>query len=247
MPFTFAHPLAVIPLRKNRYFDFSALVVGSMSPDFEYFIHFRPYQVYGHSIVGQVLYNLPLVFVVLLVWHYVLKKQVIINLPKPYCTGYSNLLEKKWKINSIKSLVVLIYSALIGMLSHLLWDSFTHVDGFCVTRIAFLSQNINLINYKIPIYKILQHGSTVIGLTIIILYLLRNKECPSKKGIIKVSKISKFKFWTGILIIDIIMAGIVIILNKDFTIGRIVVSFISGGFIAAIIISLLTKRMQEYA
>lgn len=52
MPFTFAHPAAVLPLgvKKTKYIDFTALVIGSMAPDFEYFIHFKPYQEYGHTI-----------------------------------------------------------------------------------------------------------------------------------------------------------------------------------------------------
>src|SRR5581483_12465816 len=36
VPFTLAHPAAVLPLRR-RGLVFSALVVGSMAPDFEYF------------------------------------------------------------------------------------------------------------------------------------------------------------------------------------------------------------------
>ncbi|AIK36171.1 hypothetical protein BG07_3819 [Bacillus pseudomycoides] len=50
MPFTFAHPAAVIPFcKKQRYVSVTALVLGSMVPDFEYFLHFRPYGVIGHT------------------------------------------------------------------------------------------------------------------------------------------------------------------------------------------------------
>lgn len=43
LPLTFAHPAAVLPFsRKSKYIHFSALVLGSMAPDFEYFLRGRP-------------------------------------------------------------------------------------------------------------------------------------------------------------------------------------------------------------
>ena len=39
MPLTFAHPAAILPFsRKSKYINFSAIVFGSMAPDFEYFL-----------------------------------------------------------------------------------------------------------------------------------------------------------------------------------------------------------------
>ena len=41
MPFTLAHPIAVLPFSRCRYCHFPALVIGSLSPDFVYFLHGR--------------------------------------------------------------------------------------------------------------------------------------------------------------------------------------------------------------
>ena len=41
MPFTLAHPVAVLPFSRCRYCHFPALVIGSLSPDFVYFLHGR--------------------------------------------------------------------------------------------------------------------------------------------------------------------------------------------------------------
>jgi hypothetical protein len=62
MPFTFAHPVVVLPLGKiwGKLFSLTGLVLGSMAPDFIYFIHFRPDSGYGHCIQGFFLLNLPL-------------------------------------------------------------------------------------------------------------------------------------------------------------------------------------------
>lgn len=62
MPFTFAHPAIVLSfgIKKTKYLDLTALVIGSMAPDFEYFIYF----------------NLPIVFIVAYIYQCILKEVV---------------------------------------------------------------------------------------------------------------------------------------------------------------------------
>lgn len=72
---------------------------------------------------------------------------------------------KTWKI------IVFSYSALLGMLTHVIWDSFTHQNGYMVTNLRFLSQTFTLFGFHIPIYKFLQHGSTLLGITLIFGYM----------------------------------------------------------------------------
>lgn len=56
MPLTFAHPAAILPFsRQSKYIHFSALVLGSMAPDFEYFLRGRPVGEIGHSFTGFLL------------------------------------------------------------------------------------------------------------------------------------------------------------------------------------------------
>lgn len=247
MPFTFAHPSAVLPfiIKKNKDFDFTALIVGSMSPDFEYFIHLRPYQVYGHTILGQLYYNLPLVFTVSIVWHYILKEKIIENLPSPFNKYYINLVMNGWKLTSIKSLVIFIYSAFIGMATHIIWDSFTHSSGYFVTKINFLSQSIYFLKFNIPIYKILQHGSTIIGLSIFILYLLKIQQKNFTIKIVDNNKSSKFLFWISIVVINFTFITLVSFFKDDYRIGSIIVEIISGGFLSATIVSLLAKIQES--
>lgn len=242
MPFTFAHPSTILPMRKKKNYDFTALLVGSMSPDFEYFIHFRPYQVHGHTILGLFYYNLPLVLIVSIIWHYILKEQLIKNLPKPYCTYYFYLTINKWKITSIKSFVIFIYSALIGMITHLLWDGFTHANGYFVSKISILSHNINLLSFEIPIYKMLQHGSSVIGLTILIIYLRGVQQKNLVNEIFNINKFSKCIYWISIAVLDFTLVALVNILKEDFRIGSIITGIISAGFISAIIVSILVNN-----
>lgn len=242
MPFTFAHPVAVLPLgiKKNKYFDFTALFLGSMAPDFEYFIHFEPYQLYGHTILGQLFYNLPLVLVVSYIYHYVLKESIIFNLPKPYCGYYYYMVKTRWKLNSIRAFITFVYSALIGMFTHLIWDSFTHKSGYFVTKIVIINNSISLMDYDVPIYKILQHGSTIIGLLILLVYLFRIQD-KNTSYYIEISGVSKTIFWISFLVLYLFISIGIIVVSKDFSLGRIVVGSISAGFISITIISFIDK------
>ncbi|HAT6805041.1 TPA: DUF4184 family protein [Citrobacter freundii] len=51
MPFTFTHPAVVIPIYHyvNRSLSLSALIIGSMAPDFVYFFLFSVTGALSHS------------------------------------------------------------------------------------------------------------------------------------------------------------------------------------------------------
>lgn len=251
MPFTFAHPAIVIPLKRNKTerFDVTALVLGSMAPDFEYFIRFKAHGVWGHTFIGFIFLNLPLVLVSALLWNYVIKKSFIYSLPKRMQPYFTLFLYKRWEIRSIKAFVNFVISAIIGMFSHVLWDSFTHADSFFVNRIPFLSECIDIFGMKIAIYKILQHGSTLIGFGIIFIYLYlmsRNK----KGSIPKVCVIKKIGYWVSILL----AALIIVIYRAFFTLdtlsfayyGIYIVSLISGLIIGIVSVSCCFEILKIY-
>lgn len=167
MPFTFfAHQAAVLPLKLARPARVSgtALVVGSMAPDFEYFLRGYPMGQIGHTLLGQLVFCLPLSLVVYWLITRVIAAPLAAQLPdlgdfhlrdyaalavQPRGRGY-------WGIVAL--------SALAGSVSHVVWDSFTHAHGpvaqaFPVMRVALLY----LHGTPVTTHKLLQHGSTVFG------------------------------------------------------------------------------------
>jgi len=75
MPFTLSHPAAVMPLRRIRFLEPLALVIGSMLPDVPYFLPGALANRFGetHTLRGSIVTDLPLgvllLVIVLLVRH----------------------------------------------------------------------------------------------------------------------------------------------------------------------------------
>jgi len=62
MPCTFSHPLAVVPLRRlcPERLNFTALIIGSMSPDFGNYIGQFPVANFAHTALGTLAVCLPM-------------------------------------------------------------------------------------------------------------------------------------------------------------------------------------------
>lgn len=62
MPFTTAYIAVILPLKKycTHVLSISSLAIGSMAPDFEYFIRMTLYGHYGHTLIGIFIFDIPL-------------------------------------------------------------------------------------------------------------------------------------------------------------------------------------------
>lgn len=244
MPFTLAHPAAVVPFvgRNTRYIDATALVLGTMAPDFEYFLRFKAYGVIGHTFTGFLYFNLPLVFIAATLWHFAIKKPFILSLPKRFGIVFINNYEEKWRPNNIFSLLVFIISALIGMGTHVLWDSFSHANAFFVTRIPILSKYVSIMGNRVGVYKIVQYGSALVGFVIILSYIYY-KSKNKKLDLPEQPKRRKIIYWLSIFEIALVILIIRAVLTLPtiklsyYYFGIYVVTFISGTIIGIIFTS----------
>lgn len=52
MPFTFSHPSIVLPLTylPKKWISLTGIVIGSLTPDFEYFLRMKIQSTYSHTI-----------------------------------------------------------------------------------------------------------------------------------------------------------------------------------------------------
>ncbi len=81
MPAICAHPVIAVPLTRYNL-CLSALIVGSMSPDFFYFFRVSHNAQFGHTLQGVFLFCLPVGLLVLWVFHRVLKSPLFSLLPQ---------------------------------------------------------------------------------------------------------------------------------------------------------------------
>jgi hypothetical protein len=167
MPFTAAHPAAILPLRRRLIF--SALVVGAMAPDFHYFITLRPGGVASHSLAGAFDLDRPLSLLALCVFHWVLKLPLISLLPEWHQQRLIRF-AVPFRLGPSKRFLCITVSLLAGIFSHLIWDSFTHGRGWTVQHVALLrSMPLQQVGIYRPMYNWLQHASTIIGLLILMI------------------------------------------------------------------------------
>src|SRR5580765_7324040 len=82
MPFTFSHPALVLPLIKARLkLSATGLIIGSMIPDFEYFIRMTDISKYSHTLTGIFWFDIPLALFVCFIYHLVVRNSLFDNLP----------------------------------------------------------------------------------------------------------------------------------------------------------------------
>jgi len=166
MPFTLAHPAVVVPLARlgPRVLVLSALVVGSMAPDFEYFVYLRPIRTIGHDFQGIWLQCVPAGLVCLAVFDLVLKHPLMQLLPDSIRLRLLPF-ETPTPLWPIASLLRIVLSIALGAFTHIAWDAFTHENGWVVCRVQFLSRTVLEHNGQpLKVYKLLQYVSTVVGL-----------------------------------------------------------------------------------
>jgi hypothetical protein len=124
MPFTLAHPAAVLPLRRWPQLDFAALVIGSVTPDFGYYLLLPDMRLETHSFAGSLETCLPAALLLVLLFH-ALKRPLCDTLPQPHRSALLPLALRPVSM-SPRALLAMAVSALLGIWSHLLWDAFTH-------------------------------------------------------------------------------------------------------------------------
>lgn len=186
MPWTFAHPAAVLPLRKycSVPYAFAALVCGSLSPDIGYYCNRFPMAIASHHFEGSIRYCMPLSIALLIVF-ILLHRSFFTLLPQPHRDVFLTNL-KKYRF-AWYHIFIWMVAALLGAWSHIAWDSFTHQSGWSVKQLPFLKQDIfhRKMTY-FPIYQVLQYASTVFGCMLFFFMYLKK---------VRQQKLSVFRFY----------------------------------------------------
>ncbi|GAA2791561.1 DUF4184 family protein [Kribbella solani] len=175
MPFTLAHPAAVLPLIR-RPLVASALVAGAVAPDLLYvgpLYRFATQHINGnftltltHELTSALWLDPLLALLLLAVFNLVLKRPLIALAPPAVAAR----LPESQRLGGIGLLWTAV-SAVPGALTHVIWDSFTHWDGYFVRRFpGFFRASVT---GAWDVNRILQYVSTVGGCIILAIWLYR--------------------------------------------------------------------------
>ena len=175
MPFTLSHAAAALPFKRYcpQRLDMLALMVGTITPDLAYYWRDFNLAAKAHTFGGSLVICLPLG----LTAFYLIRafsKDIGRVLTSPFDKLFESLKEAPSKP------ITIIASVLVGAWTHVIWDSFTHRNGSVVTRVPWMSEDVlGLIEIRpgpvfgfgngieIPFYSLLQHLSSVFGLTVL--------------------------------------------------------------------------------
>ncbi len=233
MPFTFSHPAAVLPLTylPKRWISITGLVIGSLVPDFEYFLRMRVYSSYSHTWMGLFWFDLPLTIILAFIFHLIVRDSLIDNLPKFLNRRLLVFKNFNWTRHFKENILIVIASILFGVATHILWDNFTHEHGQFVQSIEGLQNTFTIAGYLIPAYKILQHTSTIIGGLIIIFALFH-----LPKDISQTEKKSVFPFWLLVSMITLAVLAGRLLTGLDYRqYGNLIITMITGGLIGLVL------------
>jgi hypothetical protein len=194
MPFTLAHPAGALPLKwiKKGWFSTTGLVVGSMAPDYEYFLKQYPSPSLGETLWGALLFDLPLALIVALVFHLLVKRPLIRNLPQPFDHRLSGYAQTSFLSYLGKHWLVFVVSMLLGIATHFLLDWSTHPFKGPFGNTAF-TEVVTIGSLRTRPLIIAERTFDVVGTLVLFLLMMRlNKPAPD---CVKASAINKWAFW----------------------------------------------------
>jgi hypothetical protein len=169
MPFTLSHPAAAVPLRRwlGHRGDLVALIIGSMSPDFTYYVPVGIKRTPTHTFAALFWFCLPVGTVAYLVYDQLLKAPCAFLLPAGLRRRLGACAPRRL---DTARLVTIPFCVVLGAATHIVWDWFTHANpALPALRIPLFA----VLGHPITGHRVLQHVSTLGGAAILCLWLAR--------------------------------------------------------------------------
>ena len=160
MPFTVSHAAAVLPLQRLGL-PLTALMIGSMAPDFGYFFSPDASRQLTHSVAGLFIFALPFGLAVWLFYVALLEKATITLLSDRWHTRFAHT-DRVTPVLIVRACIAI----LIGAVTHLVWDDFTHRFTWSSRHFPFLLEPVPGFGW-LPVYHFLHGLSSVVGLVIL--------------------------------------------------------------------------------
>ena len=217
-----------------------------MTPDFEYFIRMKDYSRYSHTWSGVLWFDVPLGLILLFIFHDVARNTLIEYLPFSFNVRLSIFEKFNWNQYFKKNTIVVFISLIVGISSHLFWDSFTHDGGYFAESIPVLKDSIHVLNHNMSGALLFQYISSLIGAIVILIFILKFPEGQKTK------QPNILIFWLVVSAIMIFVLAVRLYLDSLLNHHKhedIIVTMISGALIGILSLSVFineNKKRQVY-
>ena len=242
MPFTFSHPAIVLPLMRlpRKWVSATGLAIGSMTPDFEYFLRMRLQGHYGHTIQGVFLMDLPVGLAVAFIFHNFVRNGLFDNLPGFLRSRFGPFKQLDWNRYFSRYWPAVILSIVIGAASHLFWDAFTHVNGYFVREMPVLKNTVHLFGTGLAACRVLQHVSTLAGgLAIVYVIAALPREGSAKKEI-------DIRYWIVLLALTLVIIAVRIAIAHDIgRFGNVLVTAMGALFLSLALTPMIVRFISK--
>ncbi|MEV4945905.1 DUF4184 family protein [Streptomyces sp. NPDC053755] len=189
MPFTLSHAAAVLPgIRRDGRgrgpLVASALVAGSFSPDMTYFTATAvpDAMMFGdvtHAPLGILTVDVLITALLVALWLMVREPLVALLPAGRRARVYAFVRGRPWRDRRPLPLAAwFCVSAVLGATTHVVWDSFTHLDRWGTRAIPFLGDVVA----GFPVYLYAQYGGSALALLLLVWFTARALRTPPADG-----------------------------------------------------------------
>ncbi|HET6226725.1 MAG TPA: DUF4184 family protein [Bacteroidia bacterium] len=235
MGFTFSHPALILPARflPRKMYSMNGLIIGSMVPDFEYFIRMDNASSSSHTPLGLFFFDLPAALIILTLFHQFMRGSLIKNLPDFFKLRLQTYAHFDWLDYLKKNWLIVVYSVIVGALTHFFWDSFTSGNGYFVTRNPILEKEISIFQMPFFTYKIIKHLSSLMGILILIILFIRLPKQQSGD-----SKPDKYYWLFHTLLALVIFLFQIALYSHATSLNGLIKKLVSSGLFSILLISI---------
>ena len=215
MPFTLSHAAAALPFRRLRPI-WPALVMGTFAPDIQYFLFISDENRTWHQFPGALLYALPISLLFLWTFEWVVKAPAIELLPN----GVQRRLGTKvtpLSFDGLRQFVAIVLWIGVGILTHIVWDQFTHAYSWMGQHWELLRTTVSLpLGHTLVLAHLLQHLSTVGGFLILCGWFVAwYARTPAGRPLPR-------EFMPGVkVLVVLVMSGIALLLGYPLAVWRL--------------------------
>lgn len=168
MPFTPSHAAAVLPFVGRRGLVPAALVIGSMAPDLPYFLLLGTEPGLTHSVLGVFTVDLLMALAVYVLWQGVVAPAAYAAAPAAFRARALPPAALASRFGSLSAAATVALSLVVGGLTHIAWDAFTHEGRWGAEAIPQLTQSYG----RFVGYRWAQYASSALGLALAGAYLV---------------------------------------------------------------------------